>query len=1166
MARLPFLLTLAAVSLFAAERSAFADAFNTIYSVQGPAAYGYGPLLEDPDGHFIGAGAVGGVAGAGAIYRYADGVVSEFASLNSLDGSTPNGRLVKGPDGNYYGAAQSGGPNNVGVFFKITPAGELSTFANLPPDRSLGSEPDGGLIFDGAGNFFATATAGGKFGYGAVLKISQKGKITVLASLDPAKMAYPMGGANGGLVRDSAGNFYGVAAYGPNGSANSVVFKVTPAGVLSTLATFDGTNESTAGGGLLLASDGNLYGLTQHGGLNTFGVVYKVTLPGGVISKVVDLQAIPTTPGIYGVGELIEPDPTNAPGVFYGATEFGGANDLGLVFKVTSAGVGTAIASLGADGNEPYAGPILGKDGGLWLATVRGGANNEGAVVRVDIGATTATGKASLGNSKGLDLTPSLVAGPANSGLLYGAAGRGGAKDSGVIYKLSQAGAGQAFVFTSVTALDASQNVGGPVGPLVLADDGNLYGTAQGSPTNVSAIFQVSLPGGQASVAKVIPGNPNVNGLTLGGDGSYYGTGAPNSADPHSTVFRFTIPDQIATPFDFTGGLSNPAGALVEGLDGNLYGTCRGGGAKNAGAVFQVTTDGIFSTLASFTGKNGAAPIGAMARGFGGAFYGAAEQGGAFGYGAVYSVNANGKLAAVASFNGFNGAYPSAGLVRGPGGNFYGTAYTGGKKGLGTVFKVSPSGKLTVIASFDGKTNGAFPQSTMIVGSDGNIYGTTYSTVYQITPAASQPPTATNVNLTLPVFGVSLAKYASDPSGNPLEVVAVGEAAHGSVTLAVDGTIDYLPDPTFTNTDAFSYTVSDGLGHSATAQVTVTAPANNVLAGAGLYAGLVSDANSPVGYWGITLTSKGSFTGVLSILGAKYPLKGNFNSSGVFNQTITVNGQSFQCNLSINAGLNQITGTVMANNVSYSLTLDRTFPQFTAKSPTPWAGRYTLLIPVPAAQKGNQSYPQGTGYGVMTITPTGLVTVIGKLGDGASYTVGTVLSRQQVIPFFSQVAYQPGGYIAGLVTLARAVESDMTGTLAWHKPPQTSPNDTSTFDLTPSLIGARYTPPAPNTIAAPFRLVDSARVFNASLTIGVVPAVQFVIASSNKAKPVSATPEQPLLKISAATGLFTGSFLPSSADPRQTFAGVLFQKGATPHGEGETSNGSDSFVVTLTPH
>ena len=91
---------------------------------------------------------------------------------------------------------------------------------------------------DSAGNFYGSTSTGGKHGYGTIVKISPAGKISVLASLDPSKMANPLGGAVGGLVRDSSGNLYGVAARGPNLSSNAVIFKLAPDGVLSPVASF----------------------------------------------------------------------------------------------------------------------------------------------------------------------------------------------------------------------------------------------------------------------------------------------------------------------------------------------------------------------------------------------------------------------------------------------------------------------------------------------------------------------------------------------------------------------------------------------------------------------------------------------------------------------------------------------------------------------------------------------------------------------------------------------------------------------------------------------------------------------------------------------------------------------------------------------------------------
>ena len=132
------------------------------------------------------------------------------------------------------------------------------------------------------------------------------------------------------------------------------------------------------------------------------------------------------------------------------------------------------------------------------------------------------------------------------------------------------------------------------------------------------------------------------------------------------------------------------------------------------------------TTLYSFAGSDGAHPDAGLVQGSDGNFYGTTEFGGANnGNGTVFKITPSGALTTLYDFAGSDGFEPQAGLVQGSDGNFYGTTTGGGaNNGKGTVFKITPSGALTTLYSFAG-SDGAFPQAGLVQGSDGNFYGTT---------------------------------------------------------------------------------------------------------------------------------------------------------------------------------------------------------------------------------------------------------------------------------------------------------------------------------------------------------------------------------------------------------------------------------------------------------
>ncbi len=246
-------------------------------------------------------------------------------------------------------------------------------------------------------------------------------------------------------------------------------------------------------------------------------------------------------------------------------------------------------------------------------------------------------------------------------------------------------------------------------------------------------MFQVTTNGTLSTLVSF--NGPNMNGpdsampeagLTLGNDGNFYGTTAYGGDNGMGTVFQVTTNGTLTTLVTFNGtNGANPLGTLTLGSDGNFYGTTEEGGSNNFWTVYQVTTNGTLTTLVSFNRNNGLFPLAALTLGSDGNFYGttAYSRSGLYS-GTVFQVATNGTLTTLISFNGTNGATPAASLILGNDGNFYGTTAYGGSNNLGTVFQVTTNGTLTTLASFNG-TNGAIPVAALTLGNDGNFYGTT---------------------------------------------------------------------------------------------------------------------------------------------------------------------------------------------------------------------------------------------------------------------------------------------------------------------------------------------------------------------------------------------------------------------------------------------------------
>lgn len=348
------------------------------------------------------------------------------------------------------------------------------------------------------------------------------------------------------------------------------------------------------------------------------------------------LTTLASFDGTNGANPLFETVTQGRDGSFYGTTEKGGNAVYGTIFKITPDGHLTSLHRFrDTDGYHPWGGLTLANDGEFYGTTTRGG-KHDGTLFTITADGTLTTiynfcSKAQCADGGG------PVGGPiqASNGDFYGATGSGGTGYSGTIYKMAPSG-----------KLDTLYNFGnsaGPSGAMVQATDGNLYGTTSG---DVSMIFKIT-PGGaftelyvfQCDAGCADGASPNP-GLMQGSDGMLYGTtGWGAGATSYGTIFRMTLDGSISTLYTFCSlpncaDGASPDYGLVEGTDGNFYGTTFAGGANDQtqGTIFQITPAGVLTTLYTFCAQpncpDGNNPMGGLTQGTDGAFYGTTNRGG----------------------------------------------------------------------------------------------------------------------------------------------------------------------------------------------------------------------------------------------------------------------------------------------------------------------------------------------------------------------------------------------------------------------------------------------------------------------------------------------------------------------------------------------------------
>lgn len=444
----------------------------------------------------------------------------------------------------------------------------------------------------------------------------------------------------------------------------------------------------------------------------------------------------------------------------------------------------------GADGFGPMAGVTQGADGAIYGTTSQGGSASSGTVFRLDVPTQGLTTLHDFSGPDGSVLYSGLA--PGSDGLLYGSTYTGGANGLGTLFRVGTDGQ-----FLSLHSFSGTDGAKPDDLKLTQASDGTFYGaTSEGGANGGGTLFQLDAARPALTTVYSFPESASVDaGLVAGRDGFWYGTTYSGGKNGMGSVF---VIDPVAqtpkTLHDFAGadGAYPVPGALMQGSDGNLYGTTQMGGN---GTVYKLNPATLaFATLHVFSGTtDGRAPLGGVTEADDGYLYGTTVLGGQ-GYGTVYRVHPTTlNYSIVVRFGGSNGRSPSGNLLKANDGSLYGVTRLGGAFNSGSVYRLS--------------------------------FDTVAPTIKSITasPSVLKPANGKMIPVTLTV----VASDAVDPAPKcKITGVTCNQSATGDWQITGDLTVDLRAKLSNRTTRVYAITVqcTDSSGNATTGVVNVTVP------------------------------------------------------------------------------------------------------------------------------------------------------------------------------------------------------------------------------------------------------------------------------------------------------------------------------------------------------
>ncbi|MBA3916475.1 MAG: IPT/TIG domain-containing protein [Acidobacteriales bacterium] len=511
----------------------------------------------------------------------------------------PPATIAQGRDGKLYTSGASGGAFNTGGVFSVTPSGTYSTFWSLP---SIDLGLDGGVILGTDGAFYGAISQRGVNGNGTVFKLSPAGMETILHSFtdtgDGGNPIYPP-------VQAADGNYYGLTS-GQVFLPPATMYKITPAGVFSTIHTFDATTGTSINAGLIQGTDGNLYGCTVSGGANNSGTIFKITTAGAVTV----LHAFAGGSDGSGCSYSLT---QGTDGKLYG-TAGGGTNNAGLIFRITTAGAYTVLHSINGttEGFGIRSGVTQATDGNFYGVTQNQGSATNGTLYKI-----TSNGAYTVVHNfdQPTGDVPSSAPFQHTNGLLYGttlAGGTGINAGNGVVYSLNISAAAFAKLVNTTGKVGSTVEILGQgftgstqvsfagVNATTFSVVSNTYMTATVPVGAKTGTVTITRPSGPLVSSQTFRVTPTITSFTP--PSGPVGTAVTINGTGLTQTTKVTFGTIAATTFTVVSD-SKITATVPSGAKTGKIGVTSAGGTANSSTSFSVTP-----TITSFSPTSG--PVG----------------------------------------------------------------------------------------------------------------------------------------------------------------------------------------------------------------------------------------------------------------------------------------------------------------------------------------------------------------------------------------------------------------------------------------------------------------------------------------------------------------------------------------------------------------------------